>query len=113
MTRERWTFISRNHTADATADLAAMPPVPVLLISGADDLNVDGAETEAVYRSVLAPGTLTVRRYPGATHALLRTEVERSSRRLTLTAVFAPRSLFPPGLLADQQRFLRDLSRPA
>ncbi|MFJ3517187.1 alpha/beta hydrolase family protein [Streptomyces sp. NPDC090131] len=113
LTRERWTFISRNHTADATADLAAMPPVPVLLISGADDLNVDGAETEAVYRSVLAPGTLTVRRYPGATHALLRTEVERSSRRLTLTAVFAPRSLFPPGLLADQQRFLRELSRPA
>lgn len=83
--------------------------VPVLLISGADDLNVDGAETEAVYRSLLAPGTLTVRRYPGATHALLRTPVERSSWRLTLTAVFAPRALFPPGLLADQRRFLEEL----
>ncbi|WKD33565.1 alpha/beta hydrolase family protein [Streptomyces xanthophaeus] len=113
LTPERWTFISRNHTADVTADLRAMPPVPVLLISGADDLNVDGAETEALHRSVLAPGTLTVRRYPGATHALLRTEVERSSWRLALTAVFAPRSLFPPGLLADQQHFLEGLSRPA
>ncbi|MFG2231589.1 alpha/beta hydrolase family protein [Streptomyces sp. NPDC048723] len=113
LTPERWTFISRNHTADVTADLRAMPPVPVLLISGADDLNVDGAETEALHRSVLAPGTLTVRRYPGATHALLRTEVERSSWRLTLTAVFAPRSLFPPGLLADQQHFLEGLSRSA
>ncbi|MGY4390690.1 dienelactone hydrolase [Streptomyces sp. TE12347] len=113
LTAERWTFISRNHTADMTADLRAMPPVPVLLISGADDLNVDGAETEALHRSVSAPGTLTVRRYPGATHALLRTEVERSPWRLTLTAVFAPRKLFPPGLLADQRRFLEELSRPA
>ncbi|MET9605132.1 alpha/beta hydrolase [Streptomyces sp. NPDC006512] len=102
----RWTFISRNHTADARADLRAMPPVPVLLLSGADDLNVDGAETEAVYRELLAPGTLTVRRYPAATHALVRTPVERSSWRLTLTALFAPRALFPPGLLADQRNFL-------
>ncbi|MEU9158825.1 alpha/beta hydrolase [Streptomyces sp. NPDC048424] len=114
LTAEHWSFISRNHTADASADLRAMRAagaVPVLLISGADDLNVDGAETEAVYRSLLAPGTLTVRRYPGATHSLLRTPVERSSWRLTLTAVFAPRALFPPGLLADQQRFLQELPR--
>ncbi|MER6314567.1 alpha/beta hydrolase [Streptomyces sp. NPDC001581] len=114
LTAARWSFITRNHTADATADLRAMGAtgaVPVLLISGADDLNVDGAETEAVYRSLLAPGTLTVRRYPGASHSLLRTSVERSSWRLTLTAVFAPRALFPPDLLADQQRFLQELPR--
>ncbi|MFF8269638.1 alpha/beta hydrolase family protein [Streptomyces sp. NPDC016562] len=111
LTAERWSFISRNHTADATADLRAMPHVPVLLLSGADDRNVDGAETEAAYRSLLAPGTLTVRRYPGASHSLLRTSVERSSWRLTLTAVFAPRTLFPSGLLADQQRFLEELPR--
>lgn len=108
LTAERWAFISRNHTADATADLRAMPPVPVLLISGADDLNVDGAETEAVYRGLLAPGTLTARRYPGATHALVRTPVEGSEWRLALTAVFAPRALFPPGLLDDQRRFLEE-----
>ncbi|MFD3549522.1 alpha/beta hydrolase family protein [Streptomyces sp. NPDC058655] len=111
LTAERWSFISRNHTADASADLRAMPPVPVLLISGADDLNVDGAETEAVYRKLLAPGTLTVRRYPGATHSLVRTPVERSSWRLALTAVFAPRALFPPGLLDDQRRFLEQQGR--
>ncbi|MEU6758505.1 alpha/beta hydrolase [Streptomyces sp. NPDC046685] len=111
LTAERWSFISRNHTADATADLRAMPHVPVLLLSGADDRNVDGAETEAAYRTLLAPGTLTVRRYPGASHSLLRTAVERSSWRLTLTAVFAPRTLFPSGLLADQQRFLEELPR--
>ncbi|MGW7450417.1 alpha/beta hydrolase family protein [Streptomyces sp. NPDC054787] len=111
LTAERWSFISRNYTADATADLRAMPHVPVLLLSGADDRNVDGAETEAAYRSLLAPGTLTVRRYPGASHSLLRTAVERSSWRLTLTAVFAPRTLFPSGLLADQQRFLEELPR--
>ncbi|MFD9457209.1 alpha/beta hydrolase family protein [Streptomyces sp. NPDC059985] len=108
---ERWTFIGLNHTADASADLRAMPPVPVLLLSGADDLNVDGAETEAVYRELLAPGTLTVHRYPGAGHALVRTPVERSSWRLPLTALFAPRALFPPGLLADQRTFLEERKR--
>ncbi|OKK18581.1 hydrolase [Streptomyces sp. CB00455] len=109
LTAQRWSFISRNHTADATGDLRAMPSVPVLLISGADDLNVDGAETESVYRSLLAPGTLTVRRYPGTTHSLVRTGIERSSWRLPLTALFAPRALFPPGLLDDQRRFLEGL----
>lgn len=111
LSAERWSFISRNHTADATGDLRTMRAVPLLLLSGADDLNVDGAETEAVYRALLAPGTLTVRRYPAATHALLRTSVERSSWRLTLTAVFAPRAVFPPGLLADQRAFLEGLQR--
>ncbi|AKL67030.1 MULTISPECIES: alpha/beta hydrolase family protein [Streptomyces] len=111
LTPERWAFISRNHTADASADLRAMPRVPVLLLSGADDLNVDGAETESVYRELLAPGTLTVRRYPGTTHALVRTPVERSGWRLPLTALFAPRALFPPGLLDDQRRFLDGAAR--
>ncbi|GAA3092845.1 hypothetical protein GCM10020254_42350 [Streptomyces goshikiensis] len=97
LTPERWAFISRNHTADASADLRAMPRVPVLLLSGADDLNVDGAETESVYRELLAPGTLTVRRYPGTTHALVRTPVERSGWRLPLTALFAPRAPVPAG----------------
>ncbi|MEW1636977.1 hypothetical protein AB0469_23220 [Streptomyces sp. NPDC093801] len=44
--------------------------------------------------------------YPDATHGLVEHTVERSSPRLTPTALFAPRSLFADGFPADQQRFL-------
>jgi fermentation-respiration switch protein FrsA (DUF1100 family) len=109
MTADRWGFISRNHTADATHDLRALRGVPVLLTLAGHDLNVDTADTERVYREVLdADGALTVERYPDASHSLLRRTVERSDSKLTLTALFAPRSLFAHGFLDGQRRFLTE-----
>ncbi|MDL5199264.1 alpha/beta hydrolase [Streptomyces sp. ALI-76-A] len=109
MTADRWGFISRNHTADATHDLRALRGVPVLLTLAGHDLNVDTADTERVYREVLdADGALTVERYPDASHSLLRRSVERSDSKLTLTVLFAPRSLFAHGYLDGQRRFLTE-----
>ncbi|MCX2967284.1 MULTISPECIES: alpha/beta hydrolase family protein [Streptomyces] len=108
MSARRWRFVSRNHTADATADLAALPAgVAVLLVLAGHDRNVDTAETEAVYRAHLPDGRLTVAHYPGATHSLVREDLDSSPTRLTLTALFAPRALFAPGFLEDQRRFVR------
>ncbi|MEU4877969.1 alpha/beta hydrolase [Streptomyces sp. NPDC021608] len=110
MSADRWGFISRNYTADATRDLTALRGVPVLLTLAGHDTNVDTAETERVYRSALdAAGALTVARYPGAAHSSLRQSIERSEIRTTLTALFAPRSLFAHGFLDDQRRFLDGL----
>ncbi|WLW58145.1 alpha/beta hydrolase family protein [Streptomyces sp. YU58] len=107
MTADRWRFISKNYTADATQDLRALRGVPVLLVLAGHDLNVDTADTERVYREVLdASGALTVERYPDAAHSLLKRSIERSDLRTTLTAVFAPRSLFADGFLDGQQQFL-------
>lgn len=112
MTAARWGFISRNHTADATQDLRALHGVPVLLTLAGHDVNVDTADTERVYREVLdAGGALTVKRYPEATHSLLKQSIEKSELKITLTAVFSPRSLFADGFLDDQRRFLKDLDR--
>ncbi|MEU2670417.1 CocE/NonD family hydrolase [Streptomyces sp. NPDC007164] len=109
MTADRWQFIAKNYTSDATADLRAMHGTPVLLVVAGHDINVDAAETETAYRELLPRDSLDVRRYPDATHSLVKHDVERSEVGLTLTAVFAPRALFADGFLADQRRFLERL----
>ncbi|MFG3532337.1 alpha/beta hydrolase family protein [Streptomyces sp. NPDC047917] len=112
MTAERWGFISKNHTADATQDLRALRGVPVLLALAGHDINVDTADTERVYHKTLdADGALTVRRYPDATHSLLKQSIEQSDLKITLTALFSPRSLFADGFLDGQREFLKELGR--
>ncbi|MEU2514777.1 alpha/beta hydrolase family protein [Streptomyces syringium] len=112
MTADRWVFISKNYTADATHDLRALRGIPVLLTLAGHDINVDTADTERVYREVLdAGGALTVKRYPDATHSLLKQSIEQSDLSTTLTALFSPRSLFAEGFLDDQPHFLKELGR--
>ncbi|WTI56278.1 alpha/beta hydrolase [Streptomyces platensis] len=107
MTADRWGFISKNYTADATQDLRALRGVPVLLTLAGHDINVDTADTERIYRKVLdAGGALTVKHYPDATHSLLKQSIEQSDLKTTLTALFSPRSLFAVGFLDGQRQFL-------
>ncbi|GAA1573389.1 CocE/NonD family hydrolase [Actinomadura kijaniata] len=106
MTADRWRFVTKNHTADASRDLAAMR-APVLLLLGGHDRNVDVADTETGYRRALrAPGQLQVRRYPEAAHSMVREDLEESGFKLTVVAVAAPRSLMARGYLDDQRRYL-------
>ncbi|MEU2587249.1 alpha/beta hydrolase [Streptomyces avermitilis] len=114
MTADRWGFISKNYTADATQDLRALRGVPVLLTLAGHDINVDTADTERGYRSALdGGGALTVKRYPDAAHSLLKRSIERSDLKTTLTALFFPRSLFADGYLDDQRQFLENLGQDA
>ncbi|WP_236242186.1 S9 family peptidase [Streptomyces sp. CC228A] len=109
MTAARWRFVSKNHSADAGADLPALRGIPVLLVLAGHDVNVDTADTEAAYRRLLPSPPLRVAHYPDAAHGLVTYDVETSSLRLTLTALFAPRALFAEGFLADQRHFLSSL----
>lgn len=110
MDADRWGFVLRNYTADATADLAAMGAarVPTLLLLGEDDRNVDVDETERAYRAALGE-QLTVRRFAGARHTLARVAVEDDTAWGVVVAVLAPRQVFVPGYLDAQQSFLEDL----
>ncbi|MCX5206580.1 alpha/beta hydrolase [Streptomyces sp. NBC_00237] len=113
MSADRWGFVSRNHTADATRDLRHLRGIPVQLILPGHDVNVDVAETEAVYRRELPPtaaALLSVDHYPDATHTLVKRSVEQSETRTVLTALFSPRSLFADGYLDRQRDFLRNQS---
>jgi dipeptidyl aminopeptidase/acylaminoacyl peptidase len=110
MDEDRWGFVLRNHTADATSDLAAMGAsrVPTLLLLGEEDRNVDVDETERAYRAALG-GDLTVRRFAGARHTLARAAVEDHAVWGAAVAILAPKQVFVPGYLEAQQVFLEDL----
>jgi pimeloyl-ACP methyl ester carboxylesterase len=104
----RWGFVQRNYTADATADLRAVR-VPVLLMLGEHDRNVDIAETEATYRQILGD-RVTVRRFDAA-HSMAAPEMEDDSLLGIATYVFRPRSLLADTVLDTYREYL-EAARP-
>ncbi|MEB4613397.1 alpha/beta hydrolase family protein, partial [Leucobacter sp. M11] len=106
MSAERWGFVRRNVSADATADLraSAAREVPILLLAGSQDRNVDMRETERVYREIFGDA-LTVARVESR-HSMARPTVEDSDLVGAITAVFWPRALLAPGVLDAAESFL-------
>ena len=73
MTEARFGFVQRNFAEDVRSLLPGLT-LPVLVLSGADDLNVDGRQTVSVYSAALDE-TNPLSQFvlvPGATHSLLR-----------------------------------------
>ncbi len=102
----RWGFALRNFRADATADLEAMSVrgVPVLLMLGDHDLNVDADETARVYTRILGPD-VRVERFDAA-HSMARPAVGESAPLGLLTAVLWPRALLAPDVLDTYRAFV-------
>lgn len=111
MTEARWLFVRRNVDADATDDLiaSASHPVPVHLMAGTHDRNVDVAETEETYRSIFGP-SLTVTHIDGA-HSLARPVMEDNDLVGFLTGTLWPRALLAPGTIDDYSAFLSGVGR--
>lgn len=75
MSEARFGFVQRSFDEDVRSLLPGLA-LPVLVLSGADDLNVDGAQTVSVYRATLA-GANPDNRFellPGATHSLFASQ---------------------------------------
>lgn len=72
LTEDRFGFIQLNLGEDARMHIADLT-LPVLLLMGVDDLNVDAKETVAVYRKLIGVAHPLNRVYliPGANHGLL------------------------------------------
>ncbi|MGB3484382.1 MAG: CocE/NonD family hydrolase [Mycobacterium sp.] len=111
-TRERWRFVSLNYQSDAGADLQRVH-VPVLLLLGGQDLNVDVADTESGYRANLPdPELLEVLHLPGATHSMVPAVLEEHEALLTLVAIAAPRRVYAAGVLDAIREFAADAAPP-
>ncbi|MFE3192924.1 alpha/beta hydrolase family protein [Nocardia sp. NPDC059240] len=105
MSEDRWWFVRQNYRADVSETLPRLR-IPVLLLLGERDLNVDVAETERVYRESVPPDLLTVRTFPDASHNIVKFDLDRPDGvRPFLVAVFAPRSLYAPGYLDALRRY--------
>lgn len=106
MSADRWRFVRTNYTSDVTPWLARIK-IPVLLMLGAEDRNVDVAETERVYRAQVPPNLLSVQTFPDASHSIAKAPLDHHQGvRSFLVAVFAPRSLYAPGYLDSLRRFV-------
>ncbi|WP_217428125.1 alpha/beta hydrolase family protein [Microlunatus speluncae] len=95
----RWGFVGRNFRSDATADLsaAAKRGIPWSLMIGDHDRNVDVAETERVYRTILG-SQVTPRRFAAA-HSMARPVMEDSAPVGFATGVVWPRALLAPQVI--------------
>lgn len=106
MTEARWAFVQRNVDSDATSDLVASAsrPIPVHLMTGTHDRNVDVDESEKTYRSIFG-SSLTVTHVDGA-HSLARPVMEDNDLVGLLAATVWPRALLAPGVIDDYEAFL-------
>lgn len=109
MTRERWTFVSRNFRSDAEHDLraAAQRRIPWHLMAGKHDRNVDVTETARIYQGILGDQFTTTTL--NAAHSMARPIMEDSELAGLITGVFWPRALLAPGVIGDYQAFLKQL----
>ena len=76
MTPQRFRFVKLNWKYDARESIKNIT-VPTLAVFGEDDLNVNIAESAMVYRQLFAESgnrDLTVKVFPAAQHALLKTK---------------------------------------
>lgn len=110
MSRERWRFVSRNYTSDATNDIANFES-PVLLMLGDQDINVDVQETERVYREHVSPSELLrVKLLPDTEHSMLPVSTAESPARALLISLFAPRNITVKGYMDEIEDFLRSIT---
>lgn len=107
---DRWGFVMLNYESDATADLEAMAPraLPVLLLIGTRDRNVDVAETETTYREILGDAVQVKR--VDAVHSMARPVMESVSAVGVATALLWPRAVYADGVLESYREFLAGLA---
>jgi uncharacterized protein len=108
MSKDRWTFASKNFFSDATDDLHHFHS-PVLLLLGEQDIHVDWKETERVYRNNVEPALLTVAVFPDAEHSMLSRKTADSDLRAVWISLFAPRQITVPGYMDQIETFLKKL----
>ncbi|MEU4690002.1 alpha/beta hydrolase [Actinoplanes sp. NPDC023714] len=110
MDAARWEFVKLNFRSDATADLEASRGrhLPVLLMLGDHDRNVDVTETAATYRRILGDD-VRIARFDAA-HSMARPVMEDSAVAGFGTAVLWPRALLAGGVLDEYRTFLERLS---
>lgn len=110
MSKDRWTFVSKNFLSDATDDLRNFN-TPVLLIMGEEDLQVDVKKTERVYRDIVQHDLLTVAVFPDADHSMLSKQTANSNLRALFISLFAPRQITIPGYMDEIEQFLKKLPK--
>ncbi|WP_424983561.1 alpha/beta hydrolase family protein [Maritalea sp. S77] len=75
--KARWDFVVRNAQADLSEDLARLPNVPILLLAGGRDGQVDANKSVAAFKAILPPEQLQVHLFEDAGHSMVPTKERR------------------------------------
>ncbi len=106
MSRDRWKFVSLNYTSDAIADLKSMADqqIPIFLLLGNYDLNVDIKNTESSYKHLFRD-KLIIKHF-NAAHSMARPIFEDSQVAGALVGTLWPRALMATNVLNSYHDYL-------
>ncbi|MEK4746290.1 alpha/beta hydrolase [Niallia sp. FSL W8-0177] len=90
MSKERYTFVQKNISSDATEDLKNINSLIFLILAEKDE-NVDSEETEKIYRGLLSEKQLNVKTIPKVGHSMINPALANSELLINLSAIIAPK----------------------
>lgn len=73
----RWGFAVHNARADLSDDLAQLPPLPILLLAGGMDGQVDARKSVATFKEILPAEQLQVQLFEEAGHSMVPVDERR------------------------------------
>jgi len=106
----RWAFVAKNMRADLTSDLSNLKDVPVLLLTGGRDGQVDTGETVAAFKGILGD-KLVHQQFGTAGHSMIEVDQRRPMQGLDgfwllLKVAFQGRDAFANGFWAAMDEFI-------
>lgn len=90
MSSERYDFIRKNMTADATEDLAKVQAKLYLVLAEKDE-NVDSAETKDVYTHVVKQASLEVQMISNVKHQMINPVIANSELLINVVGLMVPK----------------------
>ncbi|MBC2076243.1 alpha/beta hydrolase [Listeria marthii] len=90
MSSERYDFVRKNMTADATEDLAKVQAKLYLVLAEKDE-NVDSAETKDVYTQVVKQASLEVQMISNVKHLMINPVIANSELLINVVGLMVPK----------------------
>ncbi|EFR88101.1 alpha/beta hydrolase [Listeria marthii] len=90
MSSERYDFVRKNMTADATEDLAKVQAKLYLVLAEKDE-NVDSAETKDVYTQVVKQASLEVQMISNVKHQMINPVIANSELLINVVGLMVPK----------------------
>ncbi|MEI2405582.1 alpha/beta hydrolase family protein [Niallia taxi] len=110
MSNERYSFVQKNISSDATEDIKKIKS-PVFLILAEKDENVDSDETERIYKRLLSDKQLKVKTITGVGHSMINPVLFNSDFLIYLSAIIAPKDmLISKEYLGYSEEIVRNIS---
>ncbi|MCZ4273852.1 alpha/beta hydrolase family protein [Maritalea porphyrae] len=107
---KRWTFITKNARSDLSQDIGQLNDVPVLLLTGARDGQLDAAKTDATFKKLLGE-KLVRHQFETAGHSMIQVDQRKPMDGfdgfwVLLKVGFMGRDAFVEGYWAAMDEFI-------